>query len=70
MVLCDDKANPAFISVDLLAQAEHGHDGEIVLVSPSSAIIAEVKNEMARQLVLLPRARIIRDTLSLARRGW
>ncbi len=68
MVLCDDTANPAFVAADLLAQAEHGHDGEIILVSTSSALIAAVQKELQKQLTHLPRAEIIRDTLE--HRAW
>ena len=63
MVLCDDTANPSFVAADLLAQAEHGHDGEIILVSTSPQIIAAVQQEIAKQLATLPRAEIIRETI-------
>lgn len=63
MVLCDDTANPAFVAADLLAQAEHGHDGEIILVSTSSEIIAAVQQQIEEQLLTLPRAEIIRGII-------
>jgi histidinol dehydrogenase len=68
MVLCDDSATPAFVAADMLAQAEHGHDGEIILVSPSSALIEAVEFELRKQLSLLPRAEFLRDTLE--HRTW
>lgn len=68
MVLCDDTANPAFVAADLLAQAEHGHDGEIILVTTSPEIIATVIEEIEKQLVSLPRAEIIRETIE--HRAW
>ena len=68
MVLCDDTANPAYVAADLLAQAEHGHDGEIILVSTSSAVIAAVRDEIQKQLTALPRAGIIRETIE--HRAW
>ncbi|MFM2198652.1 MAG: histidinol dehydrogenase [Verrucomicrobiota bacterium] len=68
MVLCDDTANPAYVAADLLAQAEHGHDGEIILVSNSPAVIAAVHQEMEKQFATLPRAEIIRETIE--HRAW
>lgn len=68
MVLCDNTANPAFVAADLLAQAEHGHDGEIILVSTSPEIIAAVQQEIETQLATLPRAEIIRVTIE--HRAW
>ena len=68
MVLCDDTANPAFVAADLLAQAEHGHDGEIILVSTSPEVIAAVQQEIEKQLAKLPRAEIIRETIE--HRAW
>ena len=68
MVLCDDTANPAYVAADLLAQAEHGHDGEIILVSTSSEIIAAVQQEIENQLASLPREGIIRETIG--HRAW
>lgn len=68
MVLCDDTANPAYVAADLLAQAEHGHDGEIILVSTSPEIIAAVQQEIQTQLTVLPRAGIIRETIE--HRAW
>jgi histidinol dehydrogenase len=59
MVLCDDSANPAYVAADLLAQAEHGHDGEIILVTPSLEMIRAVQKEIERQVSVLPRAAII-----------
>ena len=63
MVLCDDSANAAYVAADLLAQAEHGHDGEIILVTTSQRIIQEVQDEISKQLTVLPRAEIIRDII-------
>jgi histidinol dehydrogenase len=63
MVLCDDTAKAAFVAADLLAQAEHGHDGEIILVTTSQRIIDEVPQQIDLQLATLPRAEIIRDII-------
>jgi histidinol dehydrogenase len=63
MVLCDDSADPRFVAADLLAQAEHGHDGQILLATPSAKILTAVQEEMENQLRSLPRAEIIREIL-------
>lgn len=63
MVLCDESADPRYVAADLLAQAEHGHDGEIILVTTSAKLLTAVKKEIERQLRTLPRAEIIRDIL-------
>lgn len=63
MVLCDDTATAAYVAADLLAQAEHGHDGEIILVSTSPSLLKAVEEEMERQLATLPRAEIIREII-------
>jgi histidinol dehydrogenase len=68
MVICDETARPAFVAADLLAQAEHGHDGETILASPSRPLIDAVQKEIRLQLESLPRAEIIRDTLD--QRTW
>lgn len=68
MVLCDETANPAYVAADLLAQAEHGHDGEIILVSTSLDLIASVREELQSQLVHLPRLKVIRETIE--HRAW
>jgi histidinol dehydrogenase len=68
MVLCDETANPAFVAADLLAQAEHGHDGEVILVSTSASFIEAVKIEIEKQAKQLPRANVIRETLD--NRTW
>lgn len=54
-VLADETANPAFIAADLLSQAEHGVDSQVLLVSTSEALITEVENEIDTQLAVLPR---------------
>ena len=58
LVIADDTANPTFIAADLLAQAEHGIDSQVVLVSTSGEMVENVKKEMEKQLPLLPRCEI------------
>ena len=55
LVLADETANPKYIASDLLSQAEHGADSQVVLVTTSAAIADETKTELAEQLELLPR---------------
>lgn len=55
-VYADDTANPAFVAADLLSQAEHGIDSQVLLVSTSEKIIDAVNEELSKQLAVLPRA--------------
>lgn len=54
-VLADDTANPAFVAADLLSQAEHGPDSQVLLVATSEALVQAVQTHLATQLALLPR---------------
>jgi histidinol dehydrogenase len=64
MVIADDTANPAFVAADLLAQAEHGKDSQVLLATPSKKLLAEVQQQIAHQLDTLPRADLARQTLA------
>ena len=56
-VYADDSANPAFVAADLLSQAEHGVDSQVLLVSTSETMVNAVNQELsAKQLAVLPRA--------------
>jgi histidinol dehydrogenase len=55
LVYADDTAIPAFVAADLLSQAEHGVDSQVVLVTPSEKLAAEVLHELNLQLANLPR---------------
>jgi len=55
-VYADDSANPAFVAADLLSQAEHGVDSQVVLVANNESIIDAVAEEIKRQLITLPRS--------------
>lgn len=63
MVLADDTANPAFVAADLLAQAEHGKDSQVLLATPSKALLEAVQQQVNHQLTILPRADIARKSL-------
>jgi histidinol dehydrogenase len=56
LVIADDSAVPEFVAADLLAQAEHGVDSQSVLVTISAGFAEKVKNELDKQLPVLPRA--------------
>jgi histidinol dehydrogenase len=55
LVYADDTAIPAFVAADLLSQAEHGVDSQVVLVTPSEKLAAQVLHELNLQLETLPR---------------
>ncbi len=55
LIIADRSADPTFVASDLLAQAEHGPDSQVVLVTNDSEIIRKVQLETDKQLKLLPR---------------
>lgn len=63
LVIADERANPAFIAADLLSQAEHGEDSQVVLLCNSEAVIEETQAEVERQLANLSRAAIAKEAL-------
>lgn len=67
LVIADAAANPAFVAADLLAQAEHGPDSQVLLLSDSPALLSAAAAELERQLPLLPRAAIAREALLKSR---
>lgn len=62
-VLADETCNPAFVASDLLSQAEHGPDSQVLLVSTSRKVVAEVEVALAAQLAILPRKEIAQKAL-------
>ena len=62
-VIADANANASFIAADLLSQAEHGIDSQAILITTSESKLEEVKNEVSRQLELLPRKEIAAKAL-------
>jgi histidinol dehydrogenase len=54
-VVADTTCNPIFVAADLLSQAEHGVDSQVILVTDNKTVIEEVKKEVAKQLGVLPR---------------
>ncbi|RED49491.1 histidinol dehydrogenase [Seonamhaeicola aphaedonensis] len=55
LVVVDKSANPAYVASDLLSQAEHGTDSQVILVSTSKEMIAKVSKEVSSQVAVLPR---------------
>ncbi len=64
VILADDKAVPAFVAADVLSQAEHGPDSQVILVTYSPGLIREARKELAKQLAILPRKKIARKALA------
>ena len=63
-VLADSSANAAFVAADLLSQAEHGADSQVVLVSTDEDLLRQVQQELAQQLAELPRRELAEKALS------
>ena len=63
LVLADESANPKFVASDLLSQAEHGNDSQVILVSNSKKIINDINNEIDIQKKKLERINIINESL-------
>ena len=66
-VVADDTANPVFVAADLLSQAEHGVDSQVILITNSEALAERVNEEVDRQLVLLPRKEIAEKSLEYSK---
>lgn len=67
LVIADDSANPVFVAADLLSQAEHGVDSQVVLVSPSEKLLKQTMAQLEDQLLSLPRAMIAKKSLDHCR---
>lgn len=63
-VLADETANPVFVAADLLSQAEHGIDSQVMLVTTSEKLIKDVEYEVQHQLSQLPRWEIAEKSLA------
>ncbi|TOD95061.1 histidinol dehydrogenase [Vibrio parahaemolyticus] len=64
LVIADETADPDFIAADLLSQAEHGPDSQVVLVTPSPIVADQVTDAVQRQLKVLSRADIAQKALA------
>ncbi len=58
LVIADKKADPAFVAADLLSQAEHGQDSQVILLTNDQKLLYDVKNETEMQVKFLPREKI------------
>ncbi|HEY0660560.1 MAG TPA: histidinol dehydrogenase [Lysobacter sp.] len=67
LVIADAGANPAFVAADLLSQAEHGPDSQVILLSDSDELIDTVAAQVERQLATLSRADVARRALQSSR---
>jgi histidinol dehydrogenase len=66
-VLADETCVPAFVAADLLSQAEHGPDSQVILVTNSQVVIDEVLGEVCRQVETLPRKETAKAALENSR---
>ncbi|MEA9415677.1 histidinol dehydrogenase [Flavobacterium sp. PL02] len=64
LVVADDSAVPAFVASDLLSQAEHGTDSQVILVSTSKNLIDAVESEIQSQIAVLPRKAIAEKAIA------
>jgi histidinol dehydrogenase len=63
LVVADQSANPAYVASDLLSQAEHGADSQVILVTTFPALLDQVRGEIAAQLQALPRKEIAQQAM-------
>jgi histidinol dehydrogenase len=63
LVIADDEASAVFVAADLLAQAEHGHDSQVILLTTSATLADGVQAEVQTQLENLSRGDIVRNAL-------
>lgn len=63
-VIADDSSNPVFVASDLLSQAEHGADSQVILFTSSEEMIDKVQIELAQQLAALPRKEFAAQSLA------
>lgn len=67
LVIADENADPDFVASDLLSQAEHGADSQVILVTPSETLAKQTALSIENQLAQLPRAETARKALSHSR---
>ena len=67
LVIADDTCNPAFVAADLLSQAEHGEDSQVILVLLNESLLPLIKKELETQLKELPRRAIAEKCLANSR---
>lgn len=67
LVIADQTSNPKFVAADLLSQAEHGPDSQVILVSDNETTINKTQEALQKQLEQLPRKDIARKALKISR---
>lgn len=67
LVIADEMAEPAFVAADLLSQAEHGIDSQVILLTPSERLLDQVLSEIESQAKTLSRREIVRQSLTNSR---
>ncbi len=67
LVIADPSANPSWVAADLLAQAEHGPDSQVILASTGTAMVRKVQAEINRQIRTLPRKELAAHSISNSR---
>ncbi|AHG72451.1 Histidinol dehydrogenase [Mannheimia sp. USDA-ARS-USMARC-1261] len=67
LVIADEFADPAFVASDLLSQAEHGADSQVILVTPNEKLAKAVDKELEKQVAVLPRGETARKALEHSR---
>ena len=63
LVVADDSANAGYVASDLLSQAEHGSDSQVILVSTSEELVEAVKGEVQKQIAVLPRHEMAQNAI-------
>lgn len=67
LVMADESAEPAFVAADLLSQAEHGEDSQVILVLNNESLVKPIQQEIEKQLNVLPRKAIAEKSLAHSR---
>jgi histidinol dehydrogenase len=64
LVIADDSANPAFVAADLISQAEHGTDSQVIMLTVSNAMLEKVQREVEEQVMKIGRRDIAGESLA------
>ncbi|MFD2550908.1 histidinol dehydrogenase [Bizionia sediminis] len=63
LIVADNSAVPAFVAADLLSQAEHGADSQVIFVTTSQVLLQEVLDEISKQMEALPRKSLVENAI-------
>ena len=67
LVIADESCDPEFVASDLLSQADHGGDSQVILVSNSTKVVEKVLSEIEKQKAVLPRESVVEKALQNSR---